>query len=471
MVSLCLGASLLLGCSGSQFTGSLVDRSNGGGGGGPQPSPGQAQVSAVSPASVAAGSPSFSLTVSGVNFKPTTTVMWDSTPLVTTYISPTVLQAQVPTSLIGSTGIREIIPSPVGTFSYGARFIITAAQLKGNSSFAVSTIPVQANDMVWSPADSKLYVAVSRTDVKNPDTVASLDPQTGQFGLSTSTNSDPSRLAISADGTYLYASFDDSFSVSRYTLPAIQPDISFPLGIGSNTNYVASNMLVQPTNAHALAVARIANDSRYPDQGDVVIYDDTDARSQAASSGTNLPIDNLLWNSDGQTLYGFNSITAMTLYVMSADSTGVAIASKPAVVNSISGNLHFDSVTGYIYTDNGYVLDSKTAVAVGRFPVNALQSGFSLSPLMIPDSKLNIAYFLGHTIDSSGPSTYVIEAFDFNHYNLLGTATIPNVSGIPYRFVRWGSNGLAFLTTDPNKTGAATGIYLVSGAFVTSPAP
>ena len=90
---------------------------------------------------------------------------------------------------------------------------------------------------------------------------------------------------------------------------------------------------------------------------------------------------------------------------------------------------------------------------------------------MIPDSSLNIAYFLGRTIDGPGPGNYVIEAFDLTHQNLVGTASIPNVSGIPYRFVRWGRNGLAFLTTDPNGTGAAVGVYLVSGDFVTSPAP
>ncbi|RZU42042.1 YncE family protein [Edaphobacter modestus] len=467
----CLGFSVLLGCGGSQFTGSLTGR-DGGDGTGPQPAKGQAQVTSLSPSTIAAAAPSFTLTVTGLNFVPTTTVMWDTTPLTTTYVSSTVLQAQVPTALLGIPGSTEsITPSPVGTFNYGVNFAITAPQLDGNKSFTVSKSAVQANDMVWSPSDSRFYLAVSSRDTSKPNTVTSLDPQSGLFGSSIPTGSNPAKLAISADGAYLYASLNDSSAVQRYTLPALQSDITIPLGVGSSPNYFASDLQVQPTNSHALAVARMASNTNYPDQGDVVIYDDTTPRAQTTSSPTNLKINELLWNTNGQNLYGITSIAAINLYIMSVDSTGLQIKTSPGITASLNGGLHFDSPTGYIYSDDGIVLDPQNAGLVANFPLGALQSGLNSGSLMIPDSKLNTAYFLGRTIDGPGPGNYVIEAFDLTHFNLLGTASIPNVSGTPYRFVRWGSNGLAFLTTDSNGTGAAGGVYLVSGDFVTSPAP
>jgi hypothetical protein len=260
---------------------------------------------------------------------------------------------------------------------------------------------------------------------------------------------------------------NDSFAVRRYSLPALQSDINIPLGISSYTDYYAGDFVVQPTNSHAIAVARIAANTNYPNKGDVAIYDDSTPRTQTASSGTNLQINGLLWNTNGQNLYGVNSAAATVLYIMSVDNTGVQIKAQPGAIGSLNGSLHFDSTTGYIYTDTGAILDSGSAAVVARFPVNALQSGFSPT-LMIPDSKLNIAYFLGHPTDGSGPGT-IIEAFDLTHFNLLGAVSIPNVFGTHYKFVRWGNNGLAFLTTDSTGTGAAAGVYLVSGAFVTSP--
>lgn len=466
----CVGFSAFLGCGGSPFTGSLSGRN--GDGTGPKPSAGQAQITSVSPGTIAAGSPSFTLTANGLNFTPATTVMWnDSISLITTYVSSTVLQAQVPSLLLDRTGPVIINPSPIGSFNYGTTLTITGAQLDGNKSFAVSKVAVQANDMVWSSADSRLYLAVASRDARKPNTITSLDPQTGEFGSSLATGSNPAQLAISSDGAYLYASLNDSFSIRRYILPSLQSDIVIPLGIGSNTNYFASDLQVQPTNSHAIAVARIASNTSYPDQGSVVLYDDTIPRTQTVSSGTNLQISKLLWNTNGQSLYGTDSIAAMTLYIMSVNDGGVQIKAKPQTSRGLSGSLHFDPITQHLYSDTGMILDPENGAVIATFPVNALQSGFGGTSLMIPDSKLNIAYFLGRTVDGPGPGNYVIEAFDLTHFNLLGTASIPNVVGTPYKFVRWGSNGLAFLTTDPNGTGAVGGVYLVSGGFVTSPVP
>src|SRR6266567_1353277 len=86
-----LGLSALTGC-GPQFQGSLPGRD--GDGTGPVPPPGQPQVTSLSPGTAVAGAASFTLTVNGLNFVPTTTVLWDdNTSLKTTYVSPTVLQA------------------------------------------------------------------------------------------------------------------------------------------------------------------------------------------------------------------------------------------------------------------------------------------------------------------------------------------------------------------------------------------
>ena len=84
----------------------------GGNSSGPPPAPPQVYLESVSPNSVLAGSTSFTITVNGLNFLPTTTVLWNTiTPLTTTYVSSTVLQAQVPASLVAKPGMVVVSPS------------------------------------------------------------------------------------------------------------------------------------------------------------------------------------------------------------------------------------------------------------------------------------------------------------------------------------------------------------------------
>jgi IPT/TIG domain len=469
-VSLVLSA--LTGC-GPQFNGSLTGRD--GDGTGPKPAPGQPQVTSLSPSTAVAGAASFTLTVNGLNFLPTTTVLWDdNTSLTTTYVSSTVLQAQVPASLIARPETVTIGPSPLSTFNFVTNFTITAPSLMGNNSFSVSTVPVQANDMVWDQASQQFYLSVASRNGTNANTITALNPQTRVLGSSVSTGSEPGRLAVSADGTYIYAGLDSAGSVHRYTLPALQSDIDIPLGSGSYGPYSAIDLAVEPGSSYSVAVARGIKTMFPRVVGGILIYDNAVARPQSVpgfSPGYG-SIDSLLWNPNGQSLYGIGTTSGSAFYIMSVSSAGVQLQTQTSAAGSSSGNyLHFDSTTGYLYSDAGKVIDPATGAVIGSFPLNALQGGFNGNPVMVPDGKLNIAYFVGQTINAGGPGNYVIEAFDLTHFTFLGAIPITNVSGTPSRMFRWGSNGLAFLTGTSGAGAAGDGVYLVSGGFVTSPAP
>lgn len=468
-----LSLSALTGCH-PQFTGTLANRD--GNGNGPTPLPGQAQVSSVSPTTVVAGGASFTLTVNGLNFVPTTTVLWnDNTSLTTTYVSSTVLQAQVPASLITSPTTVGISPSPLVAINFGVNFAITAPTLAGNNSFSVSKVPIQANDIAWDQGNQQFYLSVASGNGTNANTITILNPQTGVLGSSVSTGSEPGRLAVSTDSTYIYAGLNSTGSVHSYTLPTLQSDIDIPLGSNSYGPYYAIDVQAKPGSSHSIAVSRGGGGSNIREVGGILIYDDAVARPQSVPGfgpGPG-PIDSLVWNSNGQSLYGINTETGTNaVYIMSVSSAGVQLQTQSSTAPTSFGNyLHFESTTGYIYTDSGKVIDPATGAVIGSFPVNALQGGFNGNPIMVPDGNLNIAYFLGQT-NSGGPGNYVIEAFDLAHFNLLGAIPISNVSGTPSRLIRWGSNGIAFLTGNTSGTGAAgDGVYLVSGGFVTSPSP
>lgn len=472
-VLLSISLGFLAGCGGSQFQGSLGGR-NGNGpnppNGIPDPAPGQAQVTTVSPRSVVAGGPSFTMTVNGLNLLPTNAVLWnDGIPLTTTYISSTVLKAQVPASLITRPGSVTIAPSPMGTFNYVGTFTITVAPLQGNQSFSISMVPVQANDLAWDPTSQQLYLAVASGNATSANSITALNPQTGALGSSISTGSEPGRLSISSDGAYIYAAVKTAGTVQRYALPGLQHDLDIPLGSGFFGAYFAIDLAAQPGSPRSVAISRGTNDVSPTEQGGVLIYDDATARPQSIPGAYPGPIDSLFWNSNGQVLYGVDTETspALYLYTMSASSAGVQLQS-----NTVPAATHFDATTGYLYSDPGKVIDPATGAVIGIFPTDTVQGGFDGAPLMVTDGQLNIAYFLGRTNDGGSMYNYALEAYDLTSFRLLGSIPILNMAGTPSRMVRWGSNGLAILTGDARGKGApGDGVYLVSGAFVTSPAP
>jgi hypothetical protein len=295
------------------------------------------------------------------------------------------------------------------------------------------------------------------------------------LGSSISTGSEAGKLAVSTDGTYIYAGINDAGSVHRYTLPALQSDIDIPLGSNSYGPYYAIDVEVEPGSSHSVAVSRGVKAISPRELGGIVIYDDAVARPQSVP-GTGPgpgPIDSLLWNPNGQSLYGLDTeTTGSPLYLMSVSSAGVQLQTGPSATGFLGNYLHFDSTTGYLYSDTGKVINPATNAVIGSFSFNATQGGFSTNPIMVPDGKLNIAYFLGQPVWGFTQGSYVLEAYDLTHFTFLGAIALPNISGTPSKMSRWGSNGLAILTGDPYGNGAAgDGVYLISGSFVTSPAP
>jgi hypothetical protein len=84
-------------------------------------------ITSISPNSVTAGGPQFTLTVNGVNFISGATVQLDNAPLATTFVSSTQLTAIVPASRIQLGGARAITAqNPDGSTSNAVNLTVTA---------------------------------------------------------------------------------------------------------------------------------------------------------------------------------------------------------------------------------------------------------------------------------------------------------------------------------------------------------
>jgi hypothetical protein len=460
IVSSCLFLMALTGC-GSSFNGSLCGRQ--GCGSGPTPPPGTPTVASTSPTSVAAGSASFTLTVTGTNFKSGDAVQFGFTNLVSTYVSSTKMTAEVPASMVArpdSVSVVVVEPTPA-TLNFGTTFSITVPPLAGNNSFTLKRVNVQAKDMVWDPVSQNIYLSTPGTD-----SVVSLDPTTGRLGSPVALSSAPGQLAVTADGAYLYVALDSEGVIERLNLPGLTPDIRISLGATNFGNYSVMDMAPSPTDSHTLAV--IPKDPQTGTEAGVLICDDAIARPDTiAGFGTGPgPIDFLMWRADGTEIYGSTTedSPADALFVLSVDANGVQVAHNYQILtqNGDFSGRRYDAATGLVYDNFGQVADPSNGTLAGVYPLANIQGGLDLSGGMTTDGSLNIAYFALMTDWDTTYQEYVIEAYDLTRYTYLGGITISGTNGIGSKLIRWGTNGLASLNSSE--------VDLIGGGFVTSPA-
>jgi len=165
------------------------------------PSP---SITSISPNSAAAGGGSFTLTVTGSGFVPTSTVEWNGSARATTFSSGSQIQAQIKAidiSAMGSASITVANPTPGGGVSGAMTFTISGA------SSGILTINQASNDLVWDAKNQVIYLSVpSAAGAATGNTISVLNPLTGTLTLSVFAGSEPNVLTISDDSQFIRAS-------------------------------------------------------------------------------------------------------------------------------------------------------------------------------------------------------------------------------------------------------------------------
>jgi IPT/TIG domain len=413
-------------------------------------------ITNLSPSSAVAGGGSLTLTVTGTNFVSSATVQWNGNARTTTFVSSTQLQATITAADIASAGVARIAVSNAGVgggVSSTSTFLVGTT---GGSNFATIVVNQAAKDIVYDPKNQVFYVSVPGTASTNPNTIAILDPAMAAITFTQPAGNNPNVLAISDDSQFLYAGIDGASSVQRFILPGLAQDIRYPLGADSIGPYFALDLQVAPAAPHTTAVT-LGNSGVSPAaQGGIVIFDDATARPTIAP-GVSLFYGSIQWGADATALFAANTeTTGFDFYELSVASSGVSLASDfPNTFTSFGNSIHFDSGTKRIYSEEGQVINPSTGLPVGNFNARGA---------MAVDSSLNTAFFLS----AGSGATAKIDSFDLAHFTPIGTITIPNVASTPLRLIRWGQNGLAFVSAGSNGTGQ---IILIGGNFVSQAPP
>jgi hypothetical protein len=229
---------------------------------------------------------------------------------------------------------------------------------------------------------------------------------------------------------------------------------------------------VAPGQNNVIAVARgkSASSGTIQAQGGVAVYDDAVQRPNIVMPNSGSPvvlIDTIQWGADATVLYAAdNENQAGTFYLLSVSNTGVTLVNPtPNIFPTPNLRIHYDRGNQLLYGDDGEVYNPALATPVGSFVTKGI---------MVPDSTIGDAYFVGQAQANSNTTAYLVESFAVTPTPLLRGDTIPLVlSGVPQHLIRWGANGLAFNTetlagcTVTPCPGSGR-LYILSGPYVTT---
>ena len=406
-------------------------------------------LSSISPQSAPTGSRTLTLTLTGSNFSPGSTVNWNGAPLPTTLVDGTHLSATVNATLMGTVNSAQISvtnSNPGGGMS-------------GSLPFSIfRTVALDTNDIAFDPFTRKLYSSVPSTATQvQGNSIVSIDPVTGKLGKPVFVGSEPTRMSISDDGQYLYVVLSGSNSVRRMSLTTLTAGTQFTTVSPLFGAFSASDVAVMPGNRNAVATLGYSDG--------IQVWDVTNTGATARPLTRALVNDVyegsvLAWGSATNLYSNDEGLSPSTFHRFTVGPTSFA-ETDGTYLDAVGGKITYSG--GRIFSDGGGVVDPSPAPPDTPHLVGRLTGGGSSAV----DTSINGAFFLDQ--NSYNVSSRVISAFDPTHFVMVGSVQLDNLTGDAFDLIRWGHDGLGFRTAKDFWGNGSGRVVLLRGSFVLPP--
>lgn len=282
---------------------------------------------------------------------------------------------------------------------------------------ASRSVDVSASDFVVDPSGARLFLAVPASGMDG-NAIRSLDAATGVLGAPIALDGEPNVLAISDDGSTLYAGLRDVGTVARIDVASGAVTDRYPVpptGFGS-TAY-ALDIAVQPGSVTTYALTS----AEFQSSGDngPQIFDAGVKRPNALGSyeGTRL-----LWTSPNRIVAYGSLANNGSLRDVAVDANGAT--TTRTVPSGLSTSASLVLADGRLYDRSGAVLDAASLTRVGAFNLPKGNGGAPVTIEPVVDPSTNRAYFVQANDDVASLLIY-----DTRTFAPLSTRRIANVSG------------------------------------------
>jgi hypothetical protein len=346
----------------------------------------------------------------------------------------------------------------------------TAARTgRGTETAAASVIrqfQLSTNDIVYDPVGQMLYASVPSRFGSTGNTVMQINPKTLTVGSPIFVGSEPGKMSVSYDGKYLYVGLDGPKAVRRVDLNTQSAAIQFWL-VNLETSGGAIRTIEGASPAADIDAVPGQSDSvAIPSHGPTIYRDGKKLPVDLGPAGDD-SIYNLTFSSSPSILYGINLSGDFLKYAV--DDNGVSLVKVTPSFELIKAGNGTDIAFGggLIYTTNGLVIDPEVPKIVNTFSL----PDFALIDGLAPDPQTGRLYVLAVPY-SCLDGCVKIYAFNLKDMSFVDSIDVPGITGHPRSFIRWGSNGFAFRTTDGGAYGGIHDqVFVIRSSLVPSAEP
>jgi hypothetical protein len=384
------------------------------------------RILSISPDSVYQDLP-VTVVVTGENFVPGVGIRWNGATHVASYIGPDRLSFDLSAAdraTVGAATLAVVNPEPAVAASDDTTFLVRPPTQR--------LVDLIAWDLAWDPTRALLYASVASNDLRFPNSIAAIDPVTGDVVSHLNVGFEPRQIAITDDASFLYVAIDGNSQVARVDLASFTRDLVFGLGEGEWGTFYVGDLAPLPGRPHSVAVAR-RNEEVRPHREGIAVFDDDIQRPLAI--GRYDGGGNRIEFGTPTTLYGFNNEdTGFQVYRMQVSDSGlVVLDEREGLVDTRTGGIgdafgaDLRSGGGWICSSLGTVIDAATGL---------LAATTGIMSLCLPDEDGSRIYFFTHA------KLYAVSTAT---WTLFGTKDMSALPQSWFGVTRWGPDGFAYV--------------------------
>lgn len=302
------------------------------------------------------------------------------------------------------------------------------------SQFTINTLNITTNDLVYDSNTDRIYVSIPSSNGSNGNSIGVINPNNYTLENTIFIGSEPTVLAISDDGQFIYSGFRGSSTIRKFIVASQTADHQFSLGSNSSTGSLyAEDIEVMPGHANTIAVSR-KNNGFSPRHEGVVIYDDGVQRQNSTSNHTG---SNRIEFNSQNTLIGYNNeTTEFGIRRMSVNASGIDVIGVSE--NILSGfEKDFSYYNNKMYATDGTVVDTTNSFfVIGTFS--------NVNGPSVFDTSTNLVCYASY--DFSG--NIIFQRFNPNTFLLEDNSPISGAFGEVKNIITCGTGCYAFNSSD-----------------------
>jgi len=318
-------------------------------------------------------------------------------------------------------GVLKVLPAIAGGSSGASGSSGPAAAAVPVFAASFKAIALPARDLAIDPVSGAIFAST-------PKGVIEIDPSKAALGARAELGAEPGKLAISSDGTRLYAAMPGTGQVACLLLPSLKLEATIDLGLGSKAPLEATDMAVSPADATRLLVA-LADPSRNMDHAGVALFEagkQVGAPTAAFEGG-----DVICFHQDGVRAFGSDTTSgkggfwSLKIDAAGPYTSGASFTLLPTQARTLT------FAGGVVRASTGEEIDADKVAIVRALAVGAGATSIA------HDETRSRSFFL----DAAR-----ITAFDAGSAAAVGEVHLPKLSSAPASLCFIGNGVLAFRT-------------------------